>query len=240
MPEDFENEITRIIKNHTEFFVEIDCEAFIGEREEKMFDNLLVGLKDESGEFKQCYLNYSRSHNLSDLIYLTKILNTTQSDHEIASDVKKLLQSARTHCVFDELVNRWGKTPLTYKEDHCARRYVVAKNLLDTSYNIQTNPHNLNITGPDCNKSLQKILNALLNDIIIDVIFKATGTKNYPSIPQMECIVQNFKDERYIVRILPVVLLNNLNPNSEQLSVEREKFKLIIAVALSGFYCCTT
>lgn len=104
--------------------------------------------------------------------------------------------------------------------DHCAKKYVKEKKLIDTNfYKLKFSPRN-DPTAIDCEK-----VNEKRNDHFYDVLKKSLKKSN-PEYKDgvIDCLIQKHRESNFIDEIMMVVALSSLNITDVQRMKERKDF----------------
>lgn len=208
-----------------------DCESFLTESKKKIYDD----------EFLICYDGDSREHEAIDHKWLVMVFTALDSEegYEQLSKLRNLARSSSDDPIkscfrsrsfgvlFDSMVEFENEdadnmTERENREYYCLRKLVVAKELLDPSYKVVVNPENIDeklLQTFDCQAELDGMFTALRKALMKMFSEKFDYSKN-----KVECVVNKFREQRYIGRFVSVILLKELNLSEQQMATERQSF----------------
>lgn len=152
---------------------------------------------------------------------------------EINSSVAICRQIDEFGMEFDKLFS--SAKNLTTREDYCIKKYLIKNNLIDIyHYDIDPNPHKLNVTGLNCEELIRKS-----NEEIYDQLsFIYLSNPNLSNDEKVECAIEKFREAEYFDLMMKITALTTLNITLEQKSQERENFVDIFSNITSNIATC--
>lgn len=122
-----------------------------------------------------------------------------------------------------------------YEEQYCVKKYLVKNNLIDTfAYNIDLNPHNINVTGLNCEETIKKSN----NDIYEQLGFVYLESSNLGNVEKVECALEKFREADYFDLMMKIAALTTVPISPEQRLEERENFIRILSKISSNISTC--
>lgn len=127
------------------------------------------------------------------------------------------------------------KNVTDYEEDYCVQKYLIKNNLIDTvAYNIDLNPHNINVTGLNCEAMIKKSN----NDIYEQLGFVYLESSNLGNVEKVECALEKFREADYFDLMMKISALTTFVITPEQRLEERENFIRILSKISSNISAC--
>jgi hypothetical protein len=127
------------------------------------------------------------------------------------------------------------KNVTDYEEDYCVKKYLVKNNLIDTvAYVFDLNPHNINVTGLNCEATIKKSN----NDIYEQLGFVYLESLNLGNIEKVECALEKFREADYFDLMMKISALTTFSITPEQRLDERENFIRILSKISSNISTC--
>lgn len=170
--------------------------------------------------------------------------NNNSLNRTIASILKEINNSIQICRQEDEVGNEFdvifnatfdGTRNLTKHEEYCIKKYLIKNNLIDIyTYDIDPNPHNINVTGLNCEEMIRKS-NEEVYDQLSTIYFQKPNLSNDEKV---ECAVDKFREADYFDLVMKITALSTLNITSEQKIIERESFIQIFSNITSKIATC--
>lgn len=130
---------------------------------------------------------------------------------------------------FDKLFENTNK--LSAHEEYCIKKYLIKNSLIDVyTYDIDPNPHKINITGLNCvemiRKSNEEIYEQLTQAYLTEkpLTDSVGGETDRDRELRVECAIEKFREADYFDLMLKITALTTLAITHEQKSLERETF----------------
>lgn len=127
------------------------------------------------------------------------------------------------------------KNTTNYEEEYCIKKYLIKNNLIDTVlYEINPNPHNITITGLNCEALIRKS-----NDDIYEQLgFVYLENMNLGNIEKVECALEKFREADYFDLMMKITALTTIDIPAEQKSNEREQFIAKLSIISENVSTC--
>lgn len=138
---------------------------------------------------------------------------------------------------FDVIFNSTsdGTRNISKHEDYCIKKYLIKNNLIDIyTYDIDPNPHNINVTGLNCEEVIRKSNEDVYEQLSL-IYFQKPNLSNDEKV---ECAVDKFREADYFDLVMKIIALSTLNMTLEQKTTERENFIEIFSNITSKIATC--
>jgi hypothetical protein len=112
-------------------------------------------------------------------------------------------------------------------EEYCIKKYLIKNGLIDTTvYDIDPNPHKINITGRNCEDMIRKSNEDIYEQLTqVYLTEKAFGVEmGDDREAKVDCAIEKFREADYFDLMLRITALTTLAITHEQKSLERESF----------------
>lgn len=210
----------------------------------KNFDSQLS--EKDLGEHKECMIEKLKERDFATTILAlsvyqdtTKIADEIKEEKlkEISKTMKGQLVLATLDCklvaqfieVFEEMLEDGSteSSESTTEEDYCARKYVVEKELFDTSYKLDLNPLKIDTTSINCEEYYPMIREQAEEELIAsftDVESSGEGAHTPFNETTTACATEAIKGENFIDKFLPFTFLREVKLTDEAKQNEQNKF----------------
>ena len=138
----------------------------------------------------------------------------------LKADVTWCKENLEYSYFFDDIFESLNKSQSNDKElkAYCARKYVVDKGLIDSTFNVIVNLKNINAEGLDCQQALNETIFAT-NEILRNKL-KGDNLND----KAIECYMKKFSEIKLFEKIIAIEVLTELDLSESQISSERNKF----------------
>lgn len=127
------------------------------------------------------------------------------------------------------------KNVTDFEEEYCVKKYLIKNNLIDAVlYNVDPNPHNINVTGLNCEEMIKKSNEEIYEQLALVYIEKP----NLGKIEKVECAVEKFREADYFDLMMKITALTTVDITNEQKINERENFVRILSKISSSISAC--
>lgn len=136
--------------------------------------------------------------------------------------------------LFDE-EKKAVKNVTNFEEEYCVKKYLVKNNLIDSVlYNIELNPHNINVVGLNCETMIKKS-----NDEIYEQLgFVYLEKSSFGNVDRVECALEKFREADYFDLMMKITALTTIPITEQQKINERENFVRILSKISSNISAC--
>lgn len=201
-----------------------------------------------------CIINELKSSNFTDIHMKQAVVSASElltdfgrkvRTDEIQENFEKVFSTATNYCiygkefveVFDEIFKKGdssseeGEDPVG---DYCTRKYVIDKNLIDTSvYKIILNPKNLDISTINCEESLKTSFK-----YVQDMILKTIKEEDKLDEKKVKCAIDLFRQENFNNNFAMIGVMSELNLTDEQKKAEKKRFIDFMGLTMSKVSEC--
>lgn len=134
-----------------------------------------------------------------------------------------------------EQVKGTEKNETDLEEEYCVKKYLIKNNLIDTVlYNIDPNPHNINVTGLNCEGMIKKFN----DDIYNEIGFAYIESSELYHIEKVECALEKFREADYFDLMMKISILTTVDVTPIQKLDERENYIRILKKISSNIAGC--
>ena len=158
------------------------------------------------------------------------ILNASISDilQHINKSIELCEKEKELGGKFDKFFQHHGRKSMPFEEDYCIKKYLIKNNFIDIyQYDIDLNPHNINITGLNCVERIRKLNDnfyvKLEENFVNEKVLSSVANENEREM-KIECSIDKFREADYFDLTLKISALATLTITHEQKLIERESF----------------